>query len=166
MNKQQYPRIMTLGVYGSTEESFFGALQKEGVDLFCDLRRRRGMRGSRYAYVNSTYLQKRLHELKISYWHCLDLAPTTALRQLQDLHDKTHHTTKQARQVLSAAFIQQYKQIHLANFDAAAFVQSFSTTIQCIALFCVEREPQACHRSLVADRIEQELGTQVENILP
>ena len=33
-------KIVTIGVYGSTEAQFFEALQEAGVDTFCDIRRR------------------------------------------------------------------------------------------------------------------------------
>jgi len=35
-----------------------------------------------------------------------------------------------------------------------------------IALFCVEREPAACHRSLVSDRLRWTDGVVVEHLLP
>ena len=37
--------LMTIGVYGADEDSFFGALTNAGVDTFCDVRRHRGLRG-------------------------------------------------------------------------------------------------------------------------
>ena len=37
---------------------------------------------------------------------------------------------------------------------------------QVVALFCVEKEPEACHRSLVADKLAKELKLEVENIVP
>lgn len=40
--------VATIGVYGFTEERFFGELTEAGVDLLCDVRRRRGLRGSTY----------------------------------------------------------------------------------------------------------------------
>ena len=52
----------TIGVYGSTEQSFFTKLKENGIDTFCDIRQRRGVRGKKYAYVNSTYLQNKLKE--------------------------------------------------------------------------------------------------------
>ncbi len=55
-------KIYTIGVYGSTEEEFFGKLTKSKIDLFCDIRQRRGVRGRQYAFVNSSYLQKKLSE--------------------------------------------------------------------------------------------------------
>jgi putative nucleic acid modification protein with dual OB domain len=57
------PKIVTIGAYGFDKESFFQALLDAKVDTFCDLRMRRGMRGSTYAFVNSSSLQSRLGEL-------------------------------------------------------------------------------------------------------
>jgi uncharacterized protein (DUF488 family) len=34
------------------------------------------------------------------------------------------------------------------------------------ALFCVERDPEACHRSLVAERLAEECGVRVVHLLP
>ena len=47
--------VFTIGVYGSTENSFFEKLAQSRIDLFCDIRQRRGVRGSQYKYVNSIY---------------------------------------------------------------------------------------------------------------
>ena len=40
--------VFTIGVYGSTENSFFEKLAQSRIDLFCDIRQRRGVRGSQY----------------------------------------------------------------------------------------------------------------------
>ena len=34
------------------------------------------------------------------------------------------------------------------------------------ALFCVERDPEACHRSLVTGRLADELGLQARHLRP
>ena len=81
-------KIVTIGVYDSTEASFFAALKEADVDTFCDIRWRRGVRGSDYAYVNSTRLQRRLRELGIRYLHFRELAPQPALRERQAQEDK------------------------------------------------------------------------------
>lgn len=40
------PTIVTIGVYGFDEQSFFQALQDAQIDTLCDIRARRGVRGS------------------------------------------------------------------------------------------------------------------------
>jgi hypothetical protein len=34
------------------------------------------------------------------------------------------------------------------------------------ALLCVERDPEACHRSLIAARLQQEWGFEAEHLRP
>ena len=49
--------VLTIGAYGWDAETFFAALVRERVAVFCDLRRRRGVRGPEYAFANSARLQ-------------------------------------------------------------------------------------------------------------
>ncbi len=90
-------KLVTIGVYGFSEAAFFNALQQAGVDTFCDIRWRRGVRGSEYAFANRARLEKRLAELGIRYLHFRELAPTPALRQRQYDADKAAGTTKRKR---------------------------------------------------------------------
>lgn len=160
------PEFVTIGAFGWAEESFFQALQETGVDVFCDLRRRRGVRGSEYAFANSQRLQNRLAQLGIHYTHRLDLAPAAAVREQQHAADKASKTAKRQRTVLSPAFVAAYQQECLAGFDSARFVDDFGPEAAVVALFCVEREAAACHRSLLAARLEQDLSLKVRHIVP
>jgi uncharacterized protein (DUF488 family) len=158
------PEIVTIGVYGFTREAFFQALLDMHVDIFCDLRARRGVRGSQYTFVNSARLQQSLQEIGIRYVHCKELAPSAALRAVQTEEDRQAHIAKRARSTLSQRFIQGYKQECLALFDARQFMTPISENAAIICLFCVEHEPDACHRSLVAQHLAQELGLHVTHI--
>jgi uncharacterized protein (DUF488 family) len=160
------PEFVTIGVYGWDEARFFAALVEAGVDTFCDLRARRGVRGAEYVWANSERLQARLETLEIRYLHCRDLAPSEATRAAQGASDKATHTAKRQRAVLSVAFIQAYRRERLDGFDSAAFVAGLGPEAHVAALFCVEREPAACHRSLVAERLVKELGARVMHLIP
>ena len=81
-------KIVTIGVYGFDESSFFDALCKAEVDTFCDIRSRRGVRGATYAFANSARLQARLSELGIRYLYRKDLGPTKTVRDKQAAADK------------------------------------------------------------------------------
>jgi uncharacterized protein (DUF488 family) len=76
-------RLVTIGVYGFTADTFLAALREAGVGLVLDVRQRRGVRGPDYAWANSQRLQAALREAGIGYEHHRELAPTTELRQLQ-----------------------------------------------------------------------------------
>ncbi len=159
-------KIVTIGVYGFDEISFFDALLNAKVDTFCDIRRRRGMRGSTYAFVNSMRLQSRLAELGIHYLHRIDLAPTKVVRDKQARVDTLNKTAKRKRNVLSPEFIEAYCAECLVSFNPKCFLSNLENTTSVLAFFCVESLPEACHRSLVAKKLEEELGLQVEHILP
>lgn len=159
------PKIVTLGVYGSTEAGFFGALQEAGVDNFCDIRLRRGVRGSAYVYANSQRLQARLAGLKIRYLHLKELAPSLELRHRQDAADKADHVAKRQRAVLSELFVSGYCEECLLTFDSRRFIEQLGPEARVVALFCVERAPAACHRSLLAERLKRDLGVEVEHLI-
>lgn len=160
------PKIITIGVYWTTEETFFQALQEARVDTFCDIRQRRGVRGATYAFVNSLRLQKRLAEMGIRYLHRKDLAPTTAVRNKQKETDKLNKVAKRQRTALGDAFASAYQEIVLADFEPQSLLADLEPDAKVVALFCVEREPEACHRSLVAKKLQRELGVNVEHIVP
>jgi uncharacterized protein (DUF488 family) len=157
---------VTIGVYGYEEETFFQTLQAAGVDTFCDLRQRRGVRGARYAFANSQRLQRRLAEMGIRYVHHKELAPTKAIRALQEVADKAEKVPRRQRRTLGAAFKAAYREEILGDFDAAAFVAGLPAGAAVVALFCVEGEPAACHRSLLAEKLQGELAVEVEHLVP
>ena len=74
--------------------------------------------------------------------------------------DAREGVAKRARSRLGDAFMTAYSAEHLASFDARAFLNE-TTSNGPVCLFCIEREPAACHRSLVAAA-----GTTVEHLLP
>lgn len=80
--------FFTIGVYGSNESSYFSKLIKNNIDLFIDVRQRRGVRGAKYSFVNSKRLQHKLSELGVQYLHIVDLAPTKEIRTLQRIDDE------------------------------------------------------------------------------
>lgn len=159
-------KIVTIGAYGYDAEHFFAALQAAGVDVFCDIRRRRGVRGRDYAFANRARLAARLAELGIRYLHPIELAPSNVLRQMQYAIDAAAHVRKRQRQVLSPTFADGYRQECLATFDSHQFAADLGPEARVVALFCVETEAAVCHRSLVAERLAQELHLPVEHLLP
>ena len=114
--------VLTIGAFGWSELAFFQALVDARVGFFCDVRRRRGVRGAEYAFVNSARLQGRLCELEIPYVHRIDLAPSEAVRRVQAEADAREGIFKRSRSQLGDAFIGAYAAEHLADFDARAFL--------------------------------------------
>ena len=160
------PKLVTIGVYGSDETRFFQSLAAAQVDTFCDIRRRRGVRGAEFAFVNSLRLQKKLREMGIRYMHYLELAPSQKVRDEQKQEDTRNKVAKRSRERLTDTFAEAYAAECLAHFDAAKFLEGLGPDARVVALFCVEREPAACHRALVAEHLHKELGLVVEHLQP
>jgi uncharacterized protein (DUF488 family) len=158
-------KIVTIGVYGFDEDSFCQALQSAGVDTFADIRQRRGVRGPEYAFANSAHLQERLAEMGIRYVHLKELAPPSELRSQQLAVDHEANLGQRSRQRLGEAFIQGYNESRLTEFDLPGFLREVGDS-EVLCLFCVEREPEACHRSLLANHLAEQLGITVQHILP
>ena len=159
-------KIITIGVYGFDETGFFDALCEAKVDTFCDIRSRRGVRGATYAFANSQRLQARLAELGIRYIYRKDLGPTKIVREKQAAADKATKTAKRKRTRLGEAFIEAYHTECLAEFEPQSLLDELESDARVVALFCVEAAPEACHRSLVADKLAQAFNLEVENVLP
>ncbi|MCM6777497.1 DUF488 domain-containing protein [Nocardia sp. CDC159] len=157
--------IATIGVYGFTAEAFLEELTGAGVRLLLDLRQRRGVRGPDYSWANSTRLQRTLAEADIGYRHIRELAPTTDLRHLQYREDDRQGVGKRNRIMLAPHYIDRYTREILAPFPLPALIAELPPAAT-TALFCVERDPEACHRSLVAARIHAEHGLPITNLRP
>ena len=146
--------FFTVGVYHSTENTFFAKLISNDIDTFCDIRQRRGVRGAEYAFVNSNRLQSRLELLGIKYVYASNLAPTNEIRDLQKEADLQAGEAKRTRQKLGDVFVREYQAKILSKFDPNYFIEQLEQIgAKKIVLFCVEEHAEACHRSIVADRL-------------
>ena len=156
--------VCTIGAYGWNERAFFDALLRARTATFCDVRQRRGVRGSEYAFVNSNRLQRRLADLGIRYVHRLDLAPTTEMRQAQSAADEAAGVGKRSRSELGQVFVDAYRRERLDDLDARAFLDEVAADGP-VALFCVERDAAACHRGLIAAALTR-AGAEVTHLMP
>ncbi|HSC21617.1 MAG TPA: DUF488 domain-containing protein [Solirubrobacterales bacterium] len=154
----------TIGVYGFDGPGFIRALREAEVGIVLDVRQRRGVRGSEYAWANSKRLQAALGEAGIGYSHLPELAPTTEMRQLQYEEDARKGEGKRSRSELAPAYVERYTEEVLDQADLEPIVRFVGNNKA--ALLCVERDPEACHRSLIAARLEQELGAPVTHLRP
>ena len=149
--------VATIGVYGFTAGAFMDALREADVRQLLDVRQRRGVRGSEYAWANARRLQAALADAGIEYRHHRELAPTTELRQLQYREDERRGEGKRSRSVLAPEYVDRYTREVLDHVDLEPIVAAMPTD-GAAALLCVERDPEACHRSLIAERLARDYG--------
>jgi uncharacterized protein (DUF488 family) len=157
--------VVTIGVYGFTAETFLAALRAGGVEQLLDVRQRRGVRGREYAWANARRLQAALAGAGVEYRHLPELAPTTELRQLQYREDERRGVGKRSRVELAAEYADRYTREILDAVDLDPIVDAMPATGSS-ALMCVERDPEACHRSLIAARLAREHGLRVVDLRP
>jgi len=159
------PRIATIGVYEYDGPSFIRELDAAGVTLLLDIRQRRGVRGSQYAWANANRLQARLAEARIAYEHHPELAPDTEMRHLQYREDARHGVGKRSREKLSPEYIRVYTEEILDLVPLEPLMRRLPVH-GIAALMCVEASAAACHRSLVAARLADRFGVEVVNLEP
>ena len=158
-------RVTTIGVYGWTLDRFLDALRAADVKQLLDVRQRRGVRGSEYSWANSKRLQTALAEAGVEYRHLPELAPTTELRHLQYAEDARQGVGKRSRNELAPEYVERYVHERLDRVPLEPIVEDMPED-GAATLFCVERDPEACHRSLVAERIASQFGLPLEHIRP
>ncbi len=159
------PRIATIGVYEFDAARFIEALDGANVTKLLDIRQRRGVRGPRYAWANSRRLQALVAEAGIAYEHHPELAPDTALRQLQYREDDRLGVGKRSRVRLAPEYVRQYTEEILDLVPLEPLIRRLP--VHGIgALLCVEAVAQACHRSLVAGRLAERYSFEIVNLQP
>jgi uncharacterized protein (DUF488 family) len=157
--------VFTIGVYGFSVETFLAELDRAGVRLVLDVRQRRGVRGSEYSWANSQRLQKSVADAGLAYEHHPELAPTTAMRKAQYASDDKRKIARRDRFDLSDDYVRSYTAEVLDQVDLEP-VGAEITRRGPAALLCVERVPEACHRSLIAARLADRHGLAVSHLLP
>ncbi|MFD3557852.1 DUF488 family protein [Streptomyces goshikiensis] len=158
-------KLATIGVYGFDAGSFLERLRQADVRLLLDVRQRRGVRGPDYAWANSRRLQAALAEAGIGYRHHRELAPTTELRHLQYAEDDRQGVGKRSRRELAAEYTRRYTAEILGPADLDPIVAELPSDGSA-TLFCVELDPEACHRSLVAQRLAGQHHLTIEHLRP
>ena len=158
--------LYTIGVYGTTARAFFNELEQSGIDIVLDIRRRRAVRGSLYTFANAERLTAELEERGIAYKHVIGLAPDVETLKLQGEADELAHIRKSDREALSPQYIAQYTRRTLRTFDFAALANELRP-YRAPVLLCIERNVNACHRGLVAPKLQAAMGVrEVIHLLP
>lgn len=159
------PTIATIGVYEFDAASFIRTLDDAEVTQVIDIRQRRGVRGPQYAWANAQRLQALLADARIGYEYHPELAPDTELRHLQYRDDAEQGVGKRSRVRLSPDYIRAYTEEILDLAPLEPLVRRLP--VHGIgALLCVEAAAEACHRSLVAERLHERFGFELLHLEP
>lgn len=130
--------VYTIGYEGTDIERFIATLKAVGVKTLADVR---AVAVSRKKGFSKTALQARLGDEGIDYAHLVDLGDP-----------------KRGRDAARAGRLDTFREIytrHLARPESEAALQALADLVsaQPTCLLCYERDPAACHRSLVANQL-------------
>ncbi len=157
-------KFFTIGIFDSTEQEYFEKLTKNDIDTFLDIRQNSRIKKAEYKFADTNELPDKLKAKNIKYTHLTALAPTKAIRELQKKADIEAGIDKKDRTELSEAYTKAYQKEILNNFDFESFIKELEkSNSKHIVLFCVEKNPRACHRFLTALELEK-LGYEVKHL--
>jgi uncharacterized protein (DUF488 family) len=142
-------KIATIGYESQTQAAVIDRLIKAGVQTLIDVR---AIAASRRAGFSKTVLAASLAEAGIAYIHLRALGTPKAGRDAARAG-----RTQEMRAIFEAHLAEPDAQIQLAQ--AGEIAQGAK-----VALLCYEADACRCHRQIVADRLHQALGLEIETL--
>lgn len=145
-------RLLTIGYQDTSQAAVLGALRQAGATVLVDVR---AIAASRRPGFAKSQLAAGVSGIGLGYLHLRSLGtPADGRAAARDgRHDDLRRIYGQHLETPEA-------QHQLAQL--AGLVQSG----QRACLLCLERQPHHCHRSLIAERLAETLGCQIEHLLP
>jgi len=142
-------KLFTIGYENRTQAELVERLGRAGVRTLIDVR---AVASSRRAGFSKTLLAAGLAEAGIGYLHLRDLGTPKAGRIAARAG-----RTAEMRRIYEAHLEEPAAQLQLA--DAARAARAGPS-----ALMCLEAEARRCHRSIIADRLAETAGLEIENL--
>lgn len=142
-------QLKTIGYEGATTTDFLATLQLAGVTTLVDIRE---VPASRRAGFSKSQLRSLVEASGIRYIHLVGLGDPKSGRDA-------------ARQGRMTEFRQIFAR-KLRSAEAQADLQSAVNLARegTICLLCYERQPEFCHRSMVADAVADITGVEVSHL--
>ena len=145
--------LFTIGYEGLDERQFMAHLSHHGVDVVADVRK---LPVSRKRGFSKTALGEMLKKHKISYLNFQGLGATKQIRnELYQSGDYRH-------------FFLRYRDSIADKQDDIEAIHTLINSGRNVTLLCFERDPQKCHRNVVAEEIKKidGNGLMVNHIIP
>jgi uncharacterized protein (DUF488 family) len=141
--------ICTIGYEGSTVDAFLRALKDEGVDLVLDIR---AAPVSRKKGFSKNQLAAHLADAGIGYRHLRGLG-----------------TPKRGRDAARGGDLESFERIFRNHMGEPEALLDLGEAIalaerQLVCLLCLERDPEHCHRLIVANRMVKETGQKLRHL--
>lgn len=141
--------LFTVGYEGTDIERFVRTLKAAGIRQLADVR---AVAVSRKAGFSKKKLAARLAEEGIQYFHFVSLGDP-----------------KPGRDAARAGEFDRFRSIygaHIKTDEAQSALRDLADTVQVAptCLLCFERDPETCHRTIVAHEVSEEVGFDIFNL--
>lgn len=141
--------VFTVGYEGTDIDRFVRTLKAAGVERLADVR---AVAASRKAGFSKTKLAARLADEGIEYSHFIALGDP-----------------KPGREAARAGDFDLFRSIYGAHIETTPAQESLRELIDFVqdaptCLLCFERDPETCHRTIVAHEVIEETGFEVFNL--
>jgi len=141
--------IYTIGYEGASVPDFIAALRWAGIALVLDIR---AAPVSRKKGFSKSPLAQHLAEAGIGYRHLRGLG-----------------TPKRGREAARSGDLHAFERIFRAHLEEPEALLDLGEALelaqaQAICLLCLERDPEHCHRLIVADLMSANTGQQIEHL--
>ena len=141
--------LATIGYEAATQDAVIDRLKAAGVEMLVDVR---AVAASRRAGFSKTVLAASLAEAGIGYVHLRQLGTPKPGRE----------AARKGRIAEMTAIFEEHLAEPAAQLELAAAKELAAE--RKIALLCFEADHRGCHRKILADRICEDLGCQVEHL--
>ncbi|HRW61028.1 MAG TPA: DUF488 domain-containing protein [Defluviicoccus sp.] len=143
------PWLATIGYEGAEVQDFLATLRLAGVVTLIDVRQ---IAASRRPGYSKTALRSLANAAGIRYVHLVGLGDP-----------------KEGREAARKGRVAEFQRIfirHLGTAEAQADLQTASSLAADggACLLCYERQPEFCHRSIVADALAERVGVEVRHL--
>lgn len=141
--------VFTIGYEGTDIDRFVRTLKAAGIKKLADVR---AVAVSRKAGFSKTKLAARLAEEGIEYSHFIALGDP-----------------KPGREAARAGDFDLFRSIYGAHIETGAAQESLRQLVDFVqdaptCLLCFERDPETCHRTIVAQEVIEETGFEICNL--
>lgn len=145
--------LFTIGYEGLDRRQFLAHLIHNGVDVVADVRK---LPISRKKGFSKSALTETLHEKNIEYLNIRELGAPKEIRD--ELYASGDYQQ----------FFRKYQKAISEKGDQLQSIHALIASGKKVALLCFERDPQKCHRNVVASEIQRldGNGLTVKHIVP
>jgi uncharacterized protein (DUF488 family) len=145
--------LYTIGYEGLDKRQFIAHLASHGVDVVADIRK---LPLSRKKGFSKTALKEMLNQANIEYINFQGLGAPKELR------DELYQSWNYRR------FFQKYLKCIEGNQDLLKSIHAMINYGKKVSLLCYERNPEQCHRKVVAEQIKKldGNGLGIKHIIP